>query len=75
MCFQHLGCHRNNWIVDSCTTFNHTTNLWTEYVVLYTAPKEKNPVGLYRGSEGAKRLVRSAQSICLEKFYSEILSL
>jgi hypothetical protein len=39
--FQHLGCHRSNCIADSCTNFNHTTNFWTEYLVLYIAPKEK----------------------------------
>jgi hypothetical protein len=38
-------------------------------------PKRKNPVGLYWRSEGANRLVRPAQYICLQEFYSDSLSL
>jgi hypothetical protein len=30
------------------------------------SPQRKNPMGLYRGSEGTRGLVRPAQSICLE---------
>jgi hypothetical protein len=51
---RHLNCHRSNCIVESCTKINHTTNFWTEYVVLYIASKEKNSNGVYRGSEGAR---------------------
>jgi hypothetical protein len=37
--------------------------------------KRKNPIELYRQSEGAKGFVHPAQSICLEKFYSGTLSM
>jgi hypothetical protein len=64
-----MGYHRSNCTVDSCTKFNHT-NFWTEYFVLYTTLKKRNPMGIYPGSEDAKGLVRPAQSICFEKLYS-----
>jgi hypothetical protein len=32
--------------------FNHTTNFWTEYLVLYIAPKEKIQWGYVGGARG-----------------------
>lgn len=39
--FEHLECHKSSCIIELFTKFNHTTNFWTEYLVLYIAPKEK----------------------------------
>jgi hypothetical protein len=39
--FQHQGRQRSNFIVDSCTKFNHTVNFWTEYLILYINWKDK----------------------------------
>jgi hypothetical protein len=71
--FQHLGCHRINCILDSCTNFDHTTKFWMEYLVLYIAAKDKIQWGLYRGNEGAKGLDRPAQPTGLEKFIQRLL--
>jgi hypothetical protein len=53
---QHLGCHVSNCITGSCTKFHHSTNPGTEYLLLYTAPKEKIQFG-YTAEGGVKRLV------------------
>jgi hypothetical protein len=51
--FQHLECHRSSCIVDSCTKISHTTNFWTEYLVLYISPKEKLN-GVISGERGGQ---------------------
>lgn len=65
--FQHLGCQRNNCILHLCMKFNHTVNIWTEYLVLYIATKEKSPMVLHWGSEGGQQIGPSRQIHLLGK--------
>jgi hypothetical protein len=50
--FQHVRCHRSKCSVDLSKNFNHITT-----------GKERNSVGLRLGNDGAKGLVRPAQTV------------
>jgi hypothetical protein len=68
--FSTIWCVRRSCIVDSCTKFNHIANFWTEYLVLYIAPKGKKfyrVISVEWGIQG----VGLSHPIHLDKFYPE----